>query len=121
VLAYRVPRPTPADVEALAELPELVRPLVELEHEVPGSCYVNALAVRPVFRRRGIATRLLGTVASRARESGCSTLSVGVFSENETALRLYEREGFRVIGERPVAAHPCYARTDRVLMLLKEI
>jgi ribosomal protein S18 acetylase RimI-like enzyme len=121
VLAYRLPHPTPGDIDGLCGMPELVRPMVELEHEMGGSYYVNALAVRREFRGRGIGTRLLRTLIPRARHAGCTLMSVGVFSENTGALRLYLREGFEVVGERPVVAHPCYTRTDRTLMLAKPV
>lgn len=121
VLAYRLPEPDLRARDDLSGLPDLVRPMVELEHEVGGSYYVNALAVRNDFRGRGIGTRLLRMLAPCARRAGCSLLSVGVFSENTGALRLYRREGFEVVGQRPVAAHPCYTRTDRTLMLVKPI
>jgi len=121
VLAYRLPEPSPRDIDGLSGLPALVRPMVELEHEVGGSFYVNALAVRNGFRGRGVGTRLLRMVTPHARHAGCSLMSVGVFSENTGALRLYRREGFEVVGERPVAAHPCYTRGDRTLMLVKPV
>lgn len=121
VLAYRLSEPTPRDIAGLADLPDLVRPMVELEYEVGGSFYINALAVRDAFRGRGIGTRLLRMLDPQARHAGCTVMSVGVFSENEGALRLYRREGFEVVGERQVVAHPCYARTDRTLMLTKRV
>lgn len=121
VLAYRLPEPTFEDTAALAELPDLVRPMVELEHEVAGSYYVNALAVREGFRGRGIGTRLLRLLTPLARQAGCGSMSVGVFSENAGALRLYRREGFEVVAQRPIVAHPSYTRTDRTLMLIKPV
>lgn len=120
-LAYRLDEPTSGDSAALADIPELVRPMVELEREVGGSYYINALAVREGFRGRGIGTRLLRLLAPLARDAGCSLMSVGVFAENTDALRLYRREGFRVAAERPLIAHPCYTRTDRTLMLVKPL
>ena len=57
LLGYRLPEPyVLGDVSAL---PEMVRPLVELEAEAPGTWYVNALAAFPEYRGRGIGTRLL--------------------------------------------------------------
>ena len=44
----------PYELGDLDALPELVRPLVELEALAPGSWYVNVLATFPEFRRQGL-------------------------------------------------------------------
>ena len=54
----------PHDLGILAEIPELVRPLVLLEAKAPGSWYVNVLATFPEFRRQGI-----GLAAARHRRA----------------------------------------------------
>lgn len=57
VLAYRLPEA--AEEVNLDELPELVRPLAELERLVPGTFHVDALAVLPGDRGRGLGSVLL--------------------------------------------------------------
>ncbi len=48
-------------------------------------------------------------VANRlASEAGCKELSIEVFEQNEGALRLYKRHGYRIVARRPVVPHPCY-------------
>ena len=51
----------PYDMGNLEETPEAFRPLVELEAQVPGSWYVNVVAVHAEHRSRGLGSRLLAT------------------------------------------------------------
>lgn len=105
----------------LDDLPPILRPLAELEYRVPGSFYVNVLAVFDGWRDSGIGTRLLQAAASRATALGCTRLSVQVFSQNIGAVRLYERNGFRMIDSRPIKAHPCYPYDDRILLMVRAL
>lgn len=121
LLAYPLPEPTNQDRAEAAELPPLLRPLAELEHEAPGSFYVNALAVRESQRGRGLGSALLDFAEDLARAKGCPQVSIQVFSQNEGAKRLYLRKGYRIADERPIVAHPCYPYDDRALLLLKDV
>lgn len=121
MLGYPLNPPTAADLAALDDLPPLFRPFIELEYEVPGSFYINALAVLLGWRDRGLGSLLLDASATRARKLGCRMLSVQAFSQNPGAVRLYQRHGFTVIDERPVVAHPCYPYDDRTLLLIRDL
>lgn len=61
---------------------------------VENSWYLDALAVNPEFRGKGIGTELIGLVKAKARDKGYRTLSLITFADNETALRVYRRAGF---------------------------
>jgi ribosomal protein S18 acetylase RimI-like enzyme len=66
-----------------------------------GYSYLSSIGTRGAFRGRGLAglaTRHAMAVAG-AREMGRAYL--GVFSDNEPALRLYTRLGFASVGESP--------------------
>lgn len=63
-------------------------------------CYIGNLAVRDGCRRQGIGAALLKTLIDTATENGCNFLSLEVRVSNATAIRLYERSGFRMIGIR---------------------
>lgn len=65
-----------------------------LGEDVPGM----GLAVRPIWRRRGVGTRLLVETIRLAREQGHPALSLSVAELNEPARRLYARAGFVVVG-----------------------
>lgn len=119
VLGYR--QPDPYEVGDLGDVPEVVRPLVQLEAEAPGSWYVNALATYEKFRGRGIAFALLEHCETRAAKTGAFGLSLIVASENAGAKRLYERAGYRVVGSRPVIPYPGGTHGGEWLLMLKEI
>lgn len=121
LLAYPLPAPTDEDLAALPEIPALLRPLVELEYQVPGSFYVNALAVFEPYRRLGIGRALLGIAEARAGAAGCDRLSVQVFAENHGAYRLYLRCGYTVADRRPIIAHECYPYSSEVLLMTRPV
>jgi len=108
----------PYDLGNLAEIPELMRPLVLLEAKAPGSWYVNVLATFPEFRRHGIGMALLGIAEQKAREERAQALSVIVAAENEPAARLYAAAGYEVLAAEPIFAFPgCPHGGDWVLMV----
>jgi ribosomal protein S18 acetylase RimI-like enzyme len=55
---------------------------------------IHDLHVVQAYRRRGIARSLLEAVEKRARELGCSKLTLEVQENNRTALALYGAFGF---------------------------
>jgi ribosomal protein S18 acetylase RimI-like enzyme len=119
LLAYRLPEAE--DAEDLEALPEFIRPLVELEHCVPGSFYINMLATYPKYRNRSVGTQLMGIVDELAAAADCTVSSIEVFSENTGALKLYERLGYRIIETRPAVPHPCHPHTEKIVLLTREV
>lgn len=84
------------------DMPAMFMPLQELENLAPGTWYINVLAVRPDFRRRGLGTRLLARADETARTLGKRGLSVIVSDANDGARRLYERCGYAMRATRPM-------------------
>jgi ribosomal protein S18 acetylase RimI-like enzyme len=111
----------PYDTGDLDALPELVRPLVRLEAQAPGTWYVNVLATFPEFRGRGIGARLLAAAEERARGAGAAALSIIVASENRGAHRLYERTGYRQAASAPVVLFPGCVHGGDWLLLIKRL
>lgn len=60
-----------------------------------GSVYIRGMAVRPAARGSGAGTRLLQQVESWATAQGCSRLFLSTTPFLTSAIRLYERFGFR--------------------------
>jgi ribosomal protein S18 acetylase RimI-like enzyme len=119
LVGYRLDNPY--DLGNLAEIPELVRPLVLLEAKAPGSWYVNVLATFPEFRRQGIGLKLLGIAEQRARAEGAGAISVIVAGENEPAARLYRRAGFTAAAREPIVPFPGYTQTGDWVLLTKRL
>lgn len=94
----------------------VLRPYSELE--APGSFYIAGLASYPEHRGRGIGGRLLALARDRARELGPESLSLIVFEQNQGAVRLYQRGGYREIDRRAIVPHPLiHAAGDAILMV----
>ena len=65
--------------------------------------FVGTLGVRPAWRRRGLGLALLRESFRRFRETGETTVALGVDVENPTgATRLYERAGMHVLWQADV-------------------
>jgi ribosomal protein S18 acetylase RimI-like enzyme len=108
----------PYDIGDLSKLPDMVRPLVELEAKAPGSWYVNVLAAFPEFRGQGIGARLLALAEQRGRTQNAQQASIIVASDNAGAVRLYARSGYREVARAPVIEFPgCAHGGDWVLMV----
>ncbi|MDE6370959.1 MAG: GNAT family N-acetyltransferase [Duncaniella sp.] len=97
-----------------AKLHELRRPFFKAVHEqlglsledVEDECdvdefYIDTLAVRPEFRRQGVACELLKATVERAERETGKPAGLLVDRDNPNARRLYEKVGFRKVGDRP--------------------
>jgi ribosomal protein S18 acetylase RimI-like enzyme len=93
------PIPDSYDPGSIANVPEIFRPLAELEAGAAGCWYVNVLAVYAEFRRRGIGRALLAQ-ANRIGRSAPKGMAIIVASQNEQALRLYTGDGYRTVSSR---------------------
>lgn len=115
ILAYR--QPDPYEMGDLAAYPEVVRPLITLEAQAPGSWYINAIATYEQHRGKGVARKLTDDTEARARLQGCGYLSLIVASENTLASGMYRYLGFRAVASAPVIPYPgCRHGGNWVLM-----
>jgi len=117
LVGYRIP--DTADPAHFKELPPIVRPLAELEAEAAGHWYVNVLAVFPEYRGKGIGAALLHHADLIGKAVAPAGMALIVASQNEGAVRLYERSGYRVVSRRPVVPFPGYKRGGDWLLLTK--
>ena len=57
--------------------------------------HIDLVAVVPSSRGLGVGTALMQKAEEKAESTGKHTMSLGVITENEGAIRLYERLGYR--------------------------
>lgn len=98
-------RSTPDGADAPIGSPAAVTPiagmvLASIVDEIPIYTFkqyamVQDLAVRPKYRRCGIAQRLLQETAAWARAQGVNQLRLMVANQNPDARKLFEKAGFR--------------------------
>ncbi len=75
---------------------------------------ITNVAVDPEFRRRHIAESLIEEMVRRTSEEGITCWTLEVRVDNEPAIRLYEKMGFRAEGIRPKYYE--YDGTDALIM-----
>ena len=96
-------------------------PYYYLKLKAPETWYIGALAVFPEFRCLGIGTQLLSIARLKAREQGFQELSLLAFEQNERAVKLYRRNGFKVIERMSVVPHELIHYTGNVLLMTTPI
>jgi ribosomal-protein-alanine N-acetyltransferase len=75
--------------------------IVHLEEAVTGRRgYVVTLDVRPEYRRKGLAGRLMREAEAGALAAGVRSMQLHVFTGNAGAIRFYEGLGYARIGTR---------------------
>jgi ribosomal protein S18 acetylase RimI-like enzyme len=103
------------------ETPPLIVPLNELENLVCGSWYVNILAVKPDWQRRGIGRLLLDAAERRARQHGRGLLSIIVADANRPARGLYAAHGFGTMAARRMSKQGWNGPGETWLLLTKTL
>lgn len=119
LLGYRLPDPYPDD--ALDDCPAVVRPLIELESQIPGAWYVNAVAVAEPFRGHGVGGRLMALAEQLAAQSGAGRTGLIVAEGNSGAVRLYRRLGYRATASRTIVPCPNCPHEGNWLLMEKTL
>ncbi len=70
---------------------------------VSGRCVYGGVREAMIYvaaaaRGRGVGGRLLRRLVAESEEHGIWTLQAGIFPENASSLRIFEKAGFRVLG-----------------------
>lgn len=104
-----------------ADVPALFVPLQQLEDMVPGTWYVNVLAVYPEARGKGIGAGLLAVAEGIAIQLGKRALSIIVADTNVDARRLYERCGFTEVARRAMVKDEWVHRGSDWVLLVKDL
>jgi len=78
--------------------------------------YIHRLCVHPDYQGRGIAKKMLGFIEDTAAKNGYISIRLEAFGGNETALKMYEKSGYKKVGESYYRSIdlPCYC-FDKVL------
>ena len=57
---------------------------------------IDELCVHEAVRGHGIGTQMMEDIHALAKAFGCTNLKIGVYPQNEDAIRFYERAGFAI-------------------------
>lgn len=77
--------------------------MVQARRRPPDDCLVFSMWVAPEARRAGVGRALIDAAADWARSWGARRIVLWVTGVNESALRFYERVGFRLLTDGPDA------------------
>ncbi|WP_353932895.1 GNAT family N-acetyltransferase [Okeanomitos corallinicola TIOX110] len=55
--------------------------------------YLEALFVKPEYRRQGVASKMFCYLAKMANDQGCGRLELSVLNGNESAIAFYKKQG----------------------------
>ena len=64
-----------------------------------GQVMFASIATHSDYRSKGLAQKLVSQMLGNANRNGISHVGLGVFAENASAKRAYEKVGFKLIGE----------------------
>lgn len=79
---------------------------------------ISNIAVDPEYRRRGVGEQVMLRIIRRKRREGFRRVFLEVRPSNTTAVKLYEKLGFVVVGKRP---HYYHKPKEDALIMLKMI
>lgn len=68
--------------------------------QVADEGHITNVAVLEPFRRTGVGSRLVEAMEAAAKQAGLVLMTLEVRKSNHAAIGLYEKYGFRTIGER---------------------
>ena len=119
LIGYPLPdEPEPIDYD---DMPPMFVPLQQLEDLAPGTWYVNVLATYPEYRGKGFGGELLAIAEEFARSEQRHGLSIIVSDGNCGAVRLYERNGYKRVDERPMVKDEWENAGENWILLTKPV
>ena len=105
----------------LDAVPECFRPCVELERVASGCWLLQAIAILPQYRGKGLARQLLDNAESVTKDAGASRIALQVEEVNAVAFKTYQRNGYVEVDRRPYVHFPGSQDTGDVVLMWKEI
>jgi ribosomal protein S18 acetylase RimI-like enzyme len=80
------------------------------------SFFLGSIAVLPNDRGHGVGHALLEGILTQARQLSFQNVTLQVWEENDSARKLYERNGFAIANTAILAPHPMLPDTRSLLM-----
>ncbi|MHA1410870.1 MAG: GNAT family N-acetyltransferase, partial [Candidatus Odinarchaeia archaeon] len=80
--------------------------------------YIEALSIKPKFRRRGLASYLLDFVEKFSLEKGYKRIILEVNENNQPAFTLYRKKGFSVYKQFKINIGDAYCLFKKMIKVL---
>ena len=88
-------------------------------HNVVGEVYITNVAVSPEYRGQGMGAMLVGFLKEYSKAENADFITLEVRKSNSVAISLYDKMGFKVVGERKgFYENP---KEDAILMTIGEL
>jgi GNAT superfamily N-acetyltransferase len=113
--------PSPPEPVDWSQVPEVLRPLRELELMAHGCWMLQAAALFTEYRNRGLSRALLAHADAVARDSGAAQIVLQVEEVNQTACLAYRRYGYRDWARRPYVPFPGSDDSGEWIMMVKDL
>jgi ribosomal protein S18 acetylase RimI-like enzyme len=68
--------------------------------DTDGAWVIDSVATVPAHRRKGLVDRLLTAILEKSRRRGFRCAQINLYIGNQSALRAYEKHGFRIVDEK---------------------
>ena len=105
----------------LDSVPECFRPCRELERVASGCWLLQAIAILPQYRGKGLARQLLDKAESVAKDSDTNRIALQVEEVNEVAFKAYQSNGYVEVDRRPYVHFPGSEDTGDVVLMWKKL
>ena len=98
-------------------------PLMGHKETEANAYYIFTLAIASAFQSSGLGSQLLDHAEAKARRAGLAECSLGVTTDNDSAVRFYEQHDYRIVETVSIAAlekaigYPGYHRMAKPLVL----
>ena len=90
---------TLAGVVTLDDTPAPEYAAISWKVQTGAALYIHRLAVHPFYQRKGLAKKLISFAEELAKANGSAAVRIDSFSGNHNAVRTYEKQGFKRMGE----------------------
>jgi len=97
---FSLPLPSKWELSFYAERSGLIRGFVVASKKIDGA-HLHRIGIAPAARGHGLGSSMLQELIRRARNMGLKQLTLKVHVANQRAVRFYEANGFKTIGEAP--------------------
>lgn len=88
-------------------------------HNIVGEVYITNVGVLPSYRGQGIGAMLVGFLKEYSKTENADFITLEVRKSNSVAIKLYNKTGFKVVGERKnFYDNP---KEDAILMTIGEL
>ncbi|MBU6446872.1 MAG: GNAT family N-acetyltransferase, partial [Verrucomicrobia bacterium] len=94
---------------------EYLKPFYDVH--IPNSLYLFTLAVIGEFQGQGIGAQLISIAKLRAQEHGFTSLSLHAWADNQKALELYKKSGFKVVKQCAIPRHPLLPHDNGMVLM----